>query len=200
MEPYRFSLFAPPASSVRPLRTIGVLEAYNLITTSPRLQQNTDGLRAISEAKERRQFKVTHFPFATFSGEFTYRKADCLVQHSSLLCLDFDHVGPYKPSLPEGDAVARLRSRLVADPHFATMLAFRSPSGDGLKWVVALDLQRGSHVQWVQAVMRYVEATYGMQPDAQCKDIPRSCFLPHDGDCYLNPAFRQGTYADYCPF
>ena len=41
---------------------------------------------------------------------------------------------------------------------------------------------------------------YGVEPDTQCTDITRSCFLPHDSRCYLHPSFRTGTYHVNCSF
>ena len=100
----------------------------------------------------------------------------------------------------EGDPVDRLRQQLINDRYFKTLLAFRSPSGDGLKWVTAIDRQRGNHKQWVSSLIAYISMSYGVEPDTQCTDITRSCFLPHDSHCYLHPSFRTGTYHVNCPF
>ncbi|HAH24353.1 MAG TPA: VirE protein, partial [Prolixibacteraceae bacterium] len=58
--------------------------------------------------------------------------------HSGLLTLDFDHV-----SNLDG-----LKKTLLSDRYFDTELMFVSPSGDGLKWVISIDLMESSHQQW----------------------------------------------------
>ena len=207
MEEFIFSLFAPPASSVTPLRSISLLEAYNLITTDVGVYFATAHLRSLTDPKAWRTYKASHFPFATFSGQFAYRRADRIESRSGLVCLDFDHVNPPAEDMQgsfcfsaEGDPVDRLRQQLINDRYFKTLLAFRSPSGDGLKWVTAIDRQRGNHKQWVSSLIAYISMSYGVEPDTQCTDITRSCFLPHDSRCYLHPSFRTGTYHVNCPF
>ena len=68
MEEFIFSLFAPPASSVTPLRSISLLEAYNLITTDVDVYFATAHLRSLTDLKARRTYKASHFPFARSAG------------------------------------------------------------------------------------------------------------------------------------
>ena len=63
---------------------------------------------------------------------------------------------------------------------------FRSPSGDGLKWIIRINLEETSHINYFQAVSNYLSKTYSLQADKSGKDISRACFLPHDPDCIYN--------------
>ena len=190
-------MFDAPASTVVPKADITLREAYAYISSDLDALRATHELRRITDKAEHRRFKATHFRSATFSGTFSRRSAAGLIHHSGLLCVDFDHVGA--PSGPS-DAVGALRRELIADPHFQTLLAFRSPSGDGLKGVVGIDLSRGSQRMWVDSLVAYCTTFYHHRPDAACSDVCRSCFLPFDAECYLHPDFRSGTYREYCPF
>ena len=65
-------------------------EVYDYITLDMRASQVTRELRKIEDEKKRREFKSKNFDFVCFSGTFSYRKDDCLIEHSGHLCLDFD--------------------------------------------------------------------------------------------------------------
>ena len=126
-------------------------------------------------------FKAEKFDYCTFSGTFSVRREDKLLNHSGLLCLDFDH-------LPD---VEELFRKLLQDEYFETMLLFRSPSGDGLKWIIPTDLTECSHTAFFRSVSAYVVQTYGITVDQSGKDVCRACFLPHDPQAYLNPDYSR---------
>ena len=67
-----------------------------------------------------------------------------------------------------------------------------SPSGDGLKLIVAIDLQEADHATWFLALQNYIRLNYGVDIDPACKNVSRACFLPYDRHCYVNPLV--------CPF
>ena len=64
---------------------------------------------------------------------------------------------------------------------------FTSPSGDGIKWWVPIDIQKRPHEVWFKAMQNYLNATYGLEVDPQCVNVSRACFLPYDPDCIVNP-------------
>lgn len=190
-QPGAFSFFRAPAKSVKPCKSPDVKGIYKYITLYAPAMEATRKLRSIKDKDEARKFKGTHFDFVCFSGTFSYRKDDCLIAHSGLLSLDFDHVGnPMQ--------LWALREKLIADPYFTTWLLFTSPSGDGLKWVVSIDLAKCDHATWFRALQNYIRATYGEEVDEKCSNVSRTCFLPHDGSCYVNPIILQEP--DVCPF
>ena len=159
------------------------------------------GPRDLSAA---RAFKRTKFDYVTFSGTFTRRTDADLVAHSGYLCLDFDHLDQAEftensrvidgnsrsaeASLrSKGACLTEVRRLLLSDPYFETLLLFVSPSGNGLKWVIPIDLEQCEHRTWFNAVRNYLAATYHLDADPACVNVSRSCFLPHDPDCYIAP-------------
>ncbi len=154
------------------------LEDVFLRVATNRYMDVTAELRSLATPKERRDFKAKRLDFVCFSGLFSHRRDDGLTRHSSLLCLDFDHLGP---RLPEA------RALLADDPCLETELLFTSPSGDGLKWVVEIDLQRATHRTWFRAIQEYARRTYGLEADANCANESRGCLLCHDPMAYVNP-------------
>jgi len=179
IEQPRFSYYEKPIKNTIPAREMTLRDAFDYIT-GPAAQQQTQALRAITDKVEARKYKSKNFSYATFSGTFKARKDDQLIQLSNLLCVDLDH-------LPD---VEEMFQRLLQDRFFTTALLFRSPSGDGLKWVIPIDYKGHSHVQLFDAVSNYISATYGITMDQTCKDTSRACFLPFDGGAYLNPIYQ----------
>ena len=168
------SFYRAPISNCKPEKEMSLKEIFDFIKNE-RL-----GIlikyRGIKDEKEARSYKASKFDHCTFSGVFTHRKEDCLVQHSGLLCLDFDHL----------DDVESVFQQLIADARCPTALLFRSPSGDGLKWVVPIDVTQISHEDWFNVLSSYVRDTYGLEADGHCKDVSRACFLPRDPDVYMD--------------
>ncbi len=142
------------------------------------IQQATQTLRSITNEQQHRKYKGEHFAFALFSGLFNARKDSGLIQHSGLICIDFDHLGDRKTEVSQ---------MLINDPHFETELLFTSPSGDGLKWVVEIDLARCDHRTWFAAISSYVRQQYHLETDRSGANESRACFLPYDPNCYINP-------------
>lgn len=173
-EPH-FSFFKAPIRNTIPYKQITLQDAFNYITGSYAKNRTLD-LRSIKDARKARAFKADRFDYCTFSGTFNARKEDKLIKHSGLLCLDFDHV----------QRLEDLFLALKNDSQLKTRLLFRSPSGDGLKWIIEIDLSKCDHAQWFRAVANYIFKTYHVPVDQSGKDICRACFLPWDPKAYLN--------------
>lgn len=124
------------------------------------------------------------FDYATFSGEFTRRRDDALLAHSGLICLDFDHIDQWHDG-GRLSGVYGLRYALMHDAAVDTALLFRSPGGDGLKWVVPIDLAQGTHADWFEILSFYVSRNYGVEPDPSGRDLSRACYLPWDPDVVM---------------
>jgi hypothetical protein len=176
----RFSFFKAPVRNTIPHKSISLLDAHNYIIGNY-AKQRTEKLRSIRDAKQARQFKAANFDYCTFSGTFTSRSDKALVKHSGLLCLDFDHL----------NNVQTLFQRLLNDDYFDTQLLFRSPSGDGLKWIISIEDNPTTHSNFFTAVANYILQTYGIVVDKSGRDISRACFLPYDPNAYLNPAYTN---------
>lgn len=175
----RFSFFKAPITNTRPYKSITILNVWNYIT-GRYAEERTRTLRSIIDKSRARIYKAANFDYATFSGEFTSRSNACCVTESGLLCIDFDHV-------PD---VEGLFARLLTDRYFETVLLFRSPSGDGLKWIIEINRGQTPHSDYFRAIASYIVEAYGIEPDKSGKDIARACFLPHDPDAYINPNYR----------
>ena len=195
------SLFNAPITNKVPSRTVIPDEVATMVR-STWLEPQTSALRAIADKASARGYKGQQLPYVTFSGVFSYCSDACLVRQSRLLCIDLDGV----------EDVDGLKQRLIADGHFFTVLAFRSPGGNGLKWVIVIDLTKADHKTWFHAVRNYLLANYGdsLTPkmvDSQCQNVSRACFLCYDPQAYVStdvnepqlrfdPAAWAGSSAD----
>ena len=210
----KFSFYNPPVDRVNYVKEANLYGIYRYIVDPKYAKQQTDTLRTLGgtnatplscvgesgglgrfncsegaslrdqrteRENARKRYKATHFAYCLFSGTFARnRRNDGLMQHSGLICIDFDHVNPDE-----------LLPTLLSDPYFETLLSFRSPSGDGRKWVISIDLQKATHEQWYTAISNYLRATYCLQADPACKNVARACFLPHDPECYIAPRLHR---------
>lgn len=84
-----------------------------------------------------------------------------------------------------------LFERLLNDEYFDTQLLFRSPSGDGLKWIIPIDTSQTTHGNYFVAVANYILQTYDVAVDKSGRDISRACFLPHDPQAFINPLIQS---------
>jgi hypothetical protein len=114
-------------------------------------------------------------PAVTWSGRFSKRANDKLIEHSGLLCADLDSLN--------GD-LPLVRERLQSSPHVWAL--FLSPSGDGLKAVFRVPADHKQHPGSFRAVEAHVHDLAGVRVDQACKDVARLCFFSFDRDIYHN--------------
>jgi P4 family phage/plasmid primase-like protien len=117
-------------------------------------------------------------PALLWSGKFTTRKNEGLVQPSGLLCADIDNVA---------GRVAQLHDIARSDPY--VVAAFVSPSGTGIKIIFRVPVPTDAiqHQQNFNAVRVHVVKIYRAQVDEGAKDIARLCFVSHDLAAFYNP-------------
>ncbi len=175
-EEVSFSFYKSPIKNTIPHKSVSLFQAYKYIV-GDYAKERTEKLRSITDPKQARQYKASTFDYCTFSGVFNSRNDKALINHSGLLCVDFDH-------LPNLEIVFQA---LLADEYFDTQLLFVSPSGDGLKWIIPIDTSETPHSNYFAAVANYMLQTYGIEVDKSGKDISRACFLAHDPNAYINP-------------
>ncbi len=108
-------------------------------------------------------------PAVTWSGTFSQRANDKLLQHSGLLCADLDSLGP---------ELERVRAKLKTSPHLYAL--FLSPTGNGLKAVFRVPADPSKHSGSFRAVEKHVLDLTGIQVDQKCKDPARLCFMSYD--------------------
>ncbi len=169
------SFYKAPIRNVHPCKTLKLSEIHSLIKSDAYLGI-TNKLRSINDPKEKRIYKANKFDYVTFSGEFERRNEDNLIRHSSLITIDFDHL----------ENLNKVKKQLLEDEYFETEMLFTSPSGDGLKWVIKIDLSQATHQVFFKAVANYLKETYNLEADQSGKDISRACFLAYDPLAFLN--------------
>ena len=171
-----FSFFRAPITSTVPYKSITLFDAY-LYIIGGYAKKRTAELRAMKDKAQARRFKASSFDYCCFSGTFSKRTEASLIKHSGLMCIDFDHLSD----------IEGLRQQLLFDEYFDTQLMFRSPSGDGLKWIINVELSSLKHGIYFDAVANYIQQTYSIPIDKSGRDVCRACFLPYDPNAYINP-------------
>ena len=163
---YCFSFFRKPIQNIEPMRAIGIVDVYRYVI-GHYAQPQTENLRQMQSSPEAKRYKATHFDYCAFSGLFRKRNEKELIMHSGLMCLDFDHV----------DNIGRLKQQLLNHEYFDTELLFVSPSGNGLKWIIPVDLKGWEHSRYFKAVTNCIKATGLPLVDMSGSDVARSCLL-----------------------
>ncbi len=176
----KFSYFKAPIKNTTPLDNVTLFDMYTFIRDVT-FAHKTEVLRAITDNKEAKQYKATNFDYVTFSGTFSKREDKSLIKHSGLLTIDLDELSN----------VEEVKQFLLNDEYFETELLFTSPSGDGLKWIVSIDLMKATHLEYFNGIANYLLKTYQLKVDASGKDVSRACFVPHDSNCYINPKYIE---------
>ena len=128
----------------------------------------------ISSDKKAADLFKKQLPAVLFAGKFSSACRSGLVAHSGLLVVDFDDV----PS----DEIQDYKQELADHP--STRLVFISPSGSGLKWVVAVSAtDEATHKQCFELCIREVTKRYpslSERLDKACSDVSRRCFMSYD--------------------
>lgn len=187
----RMSFFRHPIRNIRPCREASPEDIFKYLI-SDYAKARTETLQSIADIKKRREYKAGQFDYITPGGIFRTRKETDLIQASGYIVIDFDHVSD----------PLRLVIKLAGDDNFETVLAFRSPSGDGVKWIVSLpdatkpDGTPFTFGEYFTILSNYSRKHYGVQADPSGKDISRACFLPYDPEAFLNPFYIEDKF-DY---
>lgn len=175
----RFSYYRTPITNVTPASTITIFDAYVFIRDT-RFLKNVNELQAIEDKEAAKIYKKNHFDYVTFSGTFSTRKDTNLIKHSGLITIDLD-------DLENPQAIKKL---LLEDEFLETALLFFSPSGNGIKWIVEIDLTEHSHFKCFKAISNYLMYQHQLKVDPSGKDVSRACFIPHDKECFINPKYH----------
>ena len=141
------------------------------------LEKTVSKIRAISDLSQRQQLK-RQLPYISFCSFKDNLRTNNNFLSTEFLVFDADHV----PDL------ADLRQRVEADPEI--FMAFTSPSGDGLKFVVRLDsavTDQAAYRELYAAKVAEYGTRFGVVLDGRVNDPARATFLSHDADLYVNP-------------
>ena len=171
-----------------------VLQAYAYVTSekakgiTQELRRMVDFRLAHPEEQDienrEKNYKMLRFEQVTFGGLFRYRRTQDLSRPSGLITIDIDGLA----SLEEARTVQQI---LIQDTWLETALCFVSPRGRGVKWVVTIppSEKKQTFRDVFDAIYNHLVFEYGIVADTSGSDISRSCFLPWDEHCYINPKF-----------
>ena len=150
---------------------------YNII--SDRAKEATAKLRTIQGKTQRQNFKAKNFDYVTPAGTFSIRNAADIIEPSGYMVIDVD-------DLNTQEQVEATFQMLLGNRRLETLLLFRSPSGNGVKWIIRIVNNEGhDYLYFFKAVTNYL-GSLGIKVDQSGKDISRACYLPHDPNAYIN--------------
>ncbi|RIV20386.1 hypothetical protein DYU11_20255 [Fibrisoma montanum] len=112
-------------------------------------------------------------PCICFSGRFSKRANEAIIQHSGYVCLDFD-------KLPDPQGAKRYLATLPF-----VYAAWISPSGTGVKALVRIPKNATAHRGHFTALQEEL-GEVGMELDKSGKDVARICFESYDPDIFIN--------------
>lgn len=150
---------------------IDVLTVFERIKNGKSSKIIVEQLQTEIDKTERARLKKK-LPVICFAGEFKTRHNTGLINHSGLICLDFDHLG---------DKLESFRVRVEADKY--TMACFVSPSGDGLKVIVKIPNAVETHKSYFESLKLHFKE---QKLDDDC-EVVRCCFESYDPNIYINP-------------
>ena len=148
-------------------------------------QELIKSIRSESDKTKRNELKK-NLPAICFSGKFSKRSDDSLIEHSGLICLDFDGYASDSDMFSE-------KQRLINDKY--VMSVFVSPSGNGLKALIKIPSDSENHKRYFDALGEYYNSE---QFDVTSKNISRVCYESYDPEVYIDlDSELWETKADY---
>lgn len=121
------------------------------------------------------QQQKRNLPAFTVSAEYKGRRVkDSVSKYKGLIQLDFDNINDVEES----------KRLAICEPY--TYSAFVSPSGNGLKIFVRVDIDKEDHLKYFTSVKSHYDTLLGETSDPSVKDILRLCFVSYDPELYLN--------------
>jgi hypothetical protein len=130
-------------------------------------------IRIEKRKPERNELKKL-LPAVCFSGTFNKRADNAIVEHSGLICLDFDGYDKQKILLNDKENLSK--SKYVFS-------VFISPSGNGLKVLVKIPADAENHTNYFNSLEKHFNSPYF---DKTSKNISRVCYESYDPLIYVN--------------
>ena len=118
--------------------------------------------------KDKRNQLKQDLPAICFSGTFNKRSDDSLINHSGLICLDFD-------GFKNKTALQSKKEEMTKDLY--TYAVFISPSGNGIKVLVKIPCEGSTHKSFFKALQKYYDCE---EFDITCKNVSRVCYESFD--------------------
>jgi hypothetical protein len=128
----------------------------------------------LEKNKPERQELKKQLPAICFSGTFNKRTDASLIQHSGLICLDFDGYTKNKELLQD-------KENLTKNKYVFSV--FISPSGNGLKVLVKIPADADNHTNYFNSLEKYFNSPYF---DKTSKNVSRVCYESYDPLLHIN--------------
>lgn len=154
--------YTTPEKVVERIRTGKDIDRINIVRAEP-------------DTAKRRELKK-RLPCICWTGKFTSRFDDKLIEHSGLCCLDIDHI----------DSLEERKAEISAFPF--VYACFISPSGDGLKVIARIPADIKKHRGYYEGLMKIFP-----QLDTSSINESRVCYSSVDGNIYFNPNATEFT-------
>ena len=165
---YIFSWYNKPVTNIFPNKNLTIEDVYKLITSEKYLEP-TERIRNAETKEKKGTIKAKELDYVTFSGIFSERGKNGLIQHSNLFSLDIDN-------LNDSDNLDELKNRIIEA--LPPSLMFVSPSGNGLKVIYKVSItEDDTHQKYFNAFTNFFQKELSLTIDNACSDIPRACFL-----------------------
>ena len=113
-------------------------------------------------------------PAICFSGTFNKRSDSSVIEHSGLICLDFDGYDKQKTLLSDKENLSKNKY---------VFSVFISPSGNGLKVLVKIPKDIDNHQNYFNSLEKHFNSSYF---DKTSKNISRVCYESYDPLIYIN--------------
>lgn len=151
-------------------RDIKDIRGGTTIQLSQALNRIRDGASKdrIEEIRQGNKALKDQLPVVCFSGEFSSRKDADIVDHSTLIVLDFDYVD-----------VGDTKAKLAADEHI--LACWTSPSGQGVKALVRITHPE-RHRDHFRALRMYFQERHDLEVDKSGANESRACYESYDPD------------------
>jgi len=130
-------------------------------------------IRLEKDKSDRNELKK-QLPAICFSGTFNKRSDSSIIEHSGLICLDFDGYAKQKELLQDKETLSK--NKYVYS-------VFISPSGNGLKVLVKIPADAENHVNYFNSLEKYFNSPYF---DKTSKNVSRVCYESYDPLIYVN--------------
>jgi len=171
---YKFSFYKAPIRNITPYKDVLLKDVYQLLI-SDKYKVVTTLLREAVDKTEINEIKASKLGYATFSGVFSKRSREGLIQHSNLFCIDLDDL----------KNIVEVKATIIS--LLPPSLMFTSPSGNGLKIIYKITVtESDTHLKYFNAFEQFFKQELNIGIDEKCKDIPRACYLCYDENAYYN--------------
>jgi hypothetical protein len=153
----------------------------NVIFERIREGKSKDLVKSIRTEKDKttRNKMKQELPSICFSGKFNKRADNSLLEHSGLICLDFDGYPSKKEMIAEKDSLSK-------DKYVYSV--FVSPSGDGLKVIVKIPKDIDNHINYFNSLEKHFNSQHF---DKTSKNVSRVCYESYDPMIYINEGSKE---------